>query len=169
MMNANLKIEIQGLQDEEFNSTGIDKIKFLFSANKGVDYKELNKVASGGELSRLMLCIKSLITKLIALPTIIFDEIDTGVSGEVAFKVGNMMESIAKQHQVISITHLPQIASKGDSHYFVYKEIVNGTTITRLKKLNQKERITEIAKMLGGEKPTAVAVENAKELLNNFR
>ena len=167
MPNATLKIEIQELQNEEFNVTGIDKLKFLFSANKGVDYKELNKVASGGELSRLMLCIKSLITKLIALPTIIFDEIDTGVSGEVAFKVGSVMETIAKQHQVISITHLPQIASKGDFHYFVYKEIVNNLTVTRLKKLNQKERITEIAKMIGGDRPTAIAVENAKELLNN--
>lgn len=166
MPNGVLKIESTELDNKTFNENGIDKIRFLFSANKGIDYKELNKVASGGELSRLMLCIKSLIAKLMALPTIIFDEIDSGVSGEVAFKVGNVMSAISEQHQVISITHLPQIASKGDAHYFVYKEISGNKTITKMKQLNRQERINEIAQMLGGEKPTAIAVENAKEMLS---
>jgi len=166
MKNAVFKVHHEVLSDEQFNSSGIDKVRFLFSANKGVEYMEIQKVASGGELSRLNLCLKALITQLMALPTIIFDEIDSGVSGEVANKVGNLMQAIAKKHQVITITHLPQIASKGESHFFVYKEVKADKTFTNIKRLDEKERIIEIAKMLSGEKPTNSALENAKELLN---
>jgi DNA repair protein RecN (Recombination protein N) len=132
MPNAHLKINQTAL--ELFGTTGIDKISFLFSANKGSDFKELNKVASGGELSRLMLSIKSLIAELTALPTIIFDEIDTGVSGDVADKVGSIMNTMSDKMQVITITHLPQIASKGASHLFVYKEDKNNKTYSNIKK-----------------------------------
>jgi DNA repair protein RecN (Recombination protein N) len=125
----------------------------------------MSKVASGGELSRLMLSIKSLIARYTALPTIIFDEIDTGVSGEVAHKVGQIMEQLAQNLQVITITHLPQIASKGQSHYFVYKDDESDVTRTRIRQLDKTERITEIAKMLSGDKPGDSAVQNAKELL----
>ncbi len=165
MPNAQLKINQTAL--EAFGTTGIDKISFLFSANKGSDFKELNKVASGGELSRLMLSIKSLIAQLTALPTIIFDEIDTGVSGDVADKVGSIMNTMSDKMQVITITHLPQIASKGASHLFVYKEDKNNKTYSNIKKLNNEERIQEIAKMLSTGSPTAAAISNAKELLKN--
>jgi DNA repair protein RecN (Recombination protein N) len=170
MGNSALKIEqtqtggqnspLGGLGDN-----GIDQIKFLFTANKGHALAEMSKVASGGELSRLMLSIKSLIARYTALPTIIFDEIDTGVSGEVAHKVGQIMEQLAQNLQVITITHLPQIASKGQSHYFVYKDDEADVTKTRIKQLSKPERITEIAKMLSGEKPGESAMQNAKELL----
>lgn len=165
MPNAVLKIELTTLENETFNATGTDKIFFLFSANKGVHYQELNKVASGGELSRLMLCIKALIAKLTLLPTIIFDEIDTGVSGEVAFKVGNIIKKISDQHQVIAITHLPQMASKGDEHLLVYKESVKNSTSTKVKELSKADRVNEIAKMLSGDELTTAAIKNAKELL----
>jgi len=164
MPNAQLKISQSAL--EAFSLSGSDKINFLFSANKGSDFKELNKVASGGELSRLMLSIKSLIAQLTALPTIIFDEIDTGVSGDVADKVGTIMNSMAAKMQVITITHLPQIASKGQSHLFVYKEDKNNKTYSNIKKLDADERIQEVAKMLSTGTPTAAAINNAKELLN---
>lgn len=166
MPNAVLKIQQDILGNENFNASGIDKISFLFSANKGVTYKELNKVASGGELSRLMLSIKSLIAQLTALPTIVFDEIDTGISGETASKMGVMMQKISAQHQVIAITHLPQIASKGDVHYVVYKEESGKTVRTGINKLNKQDRVKEIARMLSGEKLTDAAMENAKELLS---
>lgn len=147
-------------------STGIDNIKFLFSANKGHALAEMSKVASGGELSRLMLSIKSIVAQYTALPTIIFDEIDTGVSGEVANKVGIIMERLAKNLQVITITHLPQIASKGKSHYFVYKDDSEAATFTRIKQLTKEERVLEIAKMLSGDKPGESALQNARELLS---
>jgi DNA repair protein RecN (Recombination protein N) len=137
----------------------------MFSANKGSDFKELNKVASGGELSRLMLSIKSFIAKLTALPTIIFDEIDTGVSGDVADKVGSIMEQMSSSMQVVAITHLPQIASKGASHLFVYKEDVDDRTLSRIRRLKKDERVQEIAKMLSTGTPTTAAIKNAKELL----
>lgn len=165
MPNAELKINLSST--EIFTNSGIDKINFMFSANKGSEFKELNKVASGGELSRLMLSIKSLIAQLTALPTIIFDEIDTGVSGDVADKVGSIMDVMAKKMQVITITHLPQIASKGQSHLFVYKEDRSNKTYSSIKKLNPEERIQEIAKMLSTGSPTAAAISNAKELLKN--
>jgi DNA repair protein RecN (Recombination protein N) len=165
MPNAQLKVE--HIETEILTANGADKVNFLFSANKGSDFKELNKVASGGELSRLMLSIKSLIAQLTALPTIIFDEIDTGVSGDVADKVGSIMNLMAKAMQVITITHLPQIASKGESHLFVYKEDKNDKTYSNIKKLSVNERVQEIAKMLSTGTPTAAAISNAKELLKN--
>ncbi len=165
MPNAQLKIE--HIETDTLGANGTDSVNFLFSANKGSDFKELNKVASGGELSRLMLSIKSLIAQLTALPTIIFDEIDTGVSGDVADKVGSIMNLMANAMQVITITHLPQIASKGQSHLFVYKEDKNNKTYSNIKKLSAEERVQEIAKMLSTGTPTAAAISNAKELLKN--
>jgi DNA repair protein RecN (Recombination protein N) len=175
MGNASLKIEQtpppppKGGATEQaplLTATGIDNIKFLFSANKGHALAEMSKVASGGELSRLMLSIKSIVAQYTALPTIIFDEIDTGVSGEVANKVGQIMERLAQNLQVITITHLPQIASKGQSHYFVYKDDSEAATFTRIKQLNNDERVLEIAKMLSGDKPGESALQNARELLS---
>lgn len=163
MEHATLKIENKVAGD--FDQNGIDHIRFLFSANKGHTLAEMSKVASGGELSRLMLAIKSLIASYTALPTIIFDEIDTGVSGEVANKVGQVMEQLSQNLQVITITHLPQIASKGQSHYFVYKDNKTATTYTRIKQLNESERVLEIAKMLSGDNPGESALQNARELL----
>ncbi|TSJ43134.1 DNA repair protein RecN [Mucilaginibacter corticis] len=172
MSNSALKIELTNAHTvgrntplEGLGENGVDAVRFLFSANKGHALAEMSKVASGGELSRLMLSIKSLIAKNTALPTIIFDEIDTGVSGEVANKVGQIMEQLANNLQVITITHLPQIASKGQSHYFVYKDDEADTTRTRIKQLDNGERILEIAKMLSGDKPGESALQNARELL----
>ncbi len=165
MGNALLKAEL--ITDTELTKNGIDNVRFLFNANKGHALAEMSKVASGGELSRLMLSIKSLIAQNTALPTIIFDEIDTGVSGEVANKVGQIMQRLADNLQVITITHLPQIASKGQSHYFVYKDDEGATTYTRIKQLDKQERILEIAKMLSGDKPGESALQNAKDLLNS--
>ncbi len=164
MGNAALKIELSAIT--ALGADGVDQIRFLFSANKGHALAEMSKVASGGELSRLMLSIKSLIAKNTALPTIIFDEIDTGVSGEVANKVGQIMEQLANNLQVITITHLPQIAGKGQRHYFVYKDDTTATTYTRIKQLDKNERILEIAKMLSGDKPGESALQNARELLS---
>lgn len=144
---------------------GIDKVKFLFNANRGGELQELSKVASGGETSRLLLAIKSIISQKNLLPTVIFDEIDKGVSGEIADKVGNILVSLGTSMQVIAITHLPQIAGKGDSHYFVYKETDNDTTKTIIKKLNPEDRVNEIAKMLSGQKVTPASVETARTLL----
>jgi DNA repair protein RecN (Recombination protein N) len=145
--------------------TGIDKIQFLFSANANISPQNIAKVASGGELSRLMLAIKYSISKAAGLPTIIFDEIDTGVSGEIADKVGRLIKEMASDLQVINITHLPQVASKGDHHFVVYKESVDSTTITKIRKLNDKERLNEIARMLSGDSVTHAAIENARVLL----
>jgi len=164
---ANSALNIHSSVASELTKDGIDQIKFLFSANKGHALAEMSKVASGGELSRLMLSIKSLVAQNTALPTIIFDEIDTGVSGEVANQVGQIMEKLANNLQVITITHLPQIASKGQSHYFVYKDEEGATTNTRIKQLDQQERVLEIAKMLSGDKPGESALQNARELLNS--
>jgi DNA repair protein RecN (Recombination protein N) len=168
----NAKIKVQLLQTE-LNVFGIDAVEFLFDANlpagqagKSNRFEPIRKVASGGELSRLMLCIKSLVAQSIDLATLIFDEIDTGISGEAAKQVGIILKGLSQQRQVICITHQPQIAGKADAHYFVYKEIKNDTVKTNLRILTQDERITAIAKMLSGEKPTAAALENAKELLN---
>jgi DNA repair protein RecN (Recombination protein N) len=165
MNNSQFKIEQK--TSLVLDKDGNDEIKFLFNANKGHQLNELNKVASGGELSRLMLSIKSLIAKKTALPTIIFDEIDTGVSGEVANRVGIIMEELAKNMQVITITHLPQMASKGNAHYFVYKATKDDFTYTQIKRLNEEERVLEIAKMLSGENPKESALQNARELLYN--
>ena len=167
MPNADLKIDHTLLPAQEFNSTGIDKINYLFTANKGGTLKELHKVASGGELSRLMLSLKSLIAQLTALPAIIFDEIDTGVSGDVANKVGLIMAKMAESMQVLTITHLPQIASKGNAHLFVYKEEKAKKTYSQIRKLNREERVIEIAKMLSTQNPSDAAIKNAKELLKS--
>lgn len=168
MPNAVLQVVNDILPEGKFDLNGNNQIRFLFSANKGQSPLPMNKVASGGELSRLMLSIKSLIAVHTALPTIIFDEIDTGISGEVALKVGNIMEKLSKNMQVIAITHLPQIASKGDTHYRVYKDEKGSITNTNINKLNEEERIFELAKMLSGDNPGESAIKNARELLFNF-
>ena len=165
MPNAKIKVEIKS--EQELNAFGTDSIEFLFDANRSGQYQPIRKVASGGELSRLMLCIKSLVAKKIDLPTMIFDEIDTGISGEAARQVGVIMKDLAASRQVICITHQPQIAGKADAHYFVYKEIVKDAVKTNIRKLATEERITTIAKMLSGEKPTAAAIENAREMVSN--
>lgn len=167
MPQAQLKIENKISPADGFHENGLDEIRFLFCANTGGSFLELHKVASGGELSRLMLAMKSLIAKHTALPTIVFDEIDTGISGEVALKVGNIMDKLASSLQVITITHLPQIASKGSAHYFVYKEPEGNRTRSKIKLLNHEERIVEIAKMLSGNTPTESAIANAKELIHS--
>jgi DNA repair protein RecN (Recombination protein N) len=146
-------------------SVGLDDINFLFSANKGMAPAPLKNAASGGEFSRLMLCIKYVLASKISLPTIIFDEIDTGVSGEVAIRVGNMLQDMAKGHQLMAITHLPQIAAKGKKHYFVFKDDSSEKTISLIKELTPDERIYEIAQMIGGHNPTETAYENARELI----
>ncbi|MGI4729341.1 MAG: DNA repair protein RecN, partial [Janthinobacterium lividum] len=167
MTQAILKIENNVAAKEAFDKNGIDHIRFMFSANKGHKLAEMSKVASGGELSRVMLSIKSLISRYTALPTIIFDEIDTGVSGEVANKVGLVMEQLSQFLQVVTITHLPQIASKGSSHFLVYKNDTGKIPSTKIKKLTEEERVLEIAKMLSGSKPGESALQNARELLNS--
>ena len=149
------------------NAYGNDAVEFLFDANKSGQFQPIRKVASGGELSRLMLSVKSLVAQSIDLPTLIFDEIDTGISGEAAKQVGAIMKELAQKRQVISITHQPQIAGKADAHFFVYKEIVKDAVKTNIRQLSTEERITAIAKMLGGEKPTAAALENAREMVAN--
>ena len=164
MPNARLKIAVT---DVVLNEFGKNTIEFLFDANKSNRFEPLRKVASGGELSRLMLCIKSLVAESIDLPTMIFDEIDTGISGEAAKQVGIIMKRLALQRQVIAITHQPQIAGKADAHFFVYKEIKGDAIKTNIRLLNQDERITAIAQMLSGEKPTAAALENAREMIMN--
>jgi DNA repair protein RecN (Recombination protein N) len=164
MPNARLKADIQ---PTALNYYGADEIEFLFDANKSNRFEPIRKVASGGELSRLMLCIKSLVAESIDLPTLIFDEIDTGISGEAAKQVGVIMKALANTRQVICITHQPQIAGKANAHFFVYKEIKGDAIKTNIKLLSQDERITAIAQMLSGEKPTAAALENAREMVMN--
>jgi DNA repair protein RecN (Recombination protein N) len=163
MPNASLKISHEAGKP---TPSGIDTINFLFSANKGVKPQPLKNVASGGEFSRLMLAIKYILADKRSLPTIIFDEIDTGISGEIAIKVGSMMRTMSRNHQIIAITHLHQIAGKGDVHYFVYKDNSAERTISRIRTLSEEERVLEIAKMIGGEKPSASAMKNARELLH---
>lgn len=161
--HAVFKIDIDKIDD--FQEWGTDKVTFLFSANDSVKPMELAKVASGGELSRLMLSLKSLLVKSTGLPTVIFDEIDTGVSGEIAYRMGSIIQQMAKGMQVINITHLPQIAAKGSTHFLVYKQNTDKGSKTGIKRLTSDERIIEIAKMLSGEKVTDAALQNAKELL----
>jgi DNA repair protein RecN (Recombination protein N) len=164
MPNAKFKIDLN--TTEEFFNNGKDHMDLLFSANKGSEFLALKKAASGGELSRIMLAIKSILTKYMNLPTIMFDEIDTGVSGEISTKMADIMHQMSRSMQVFSITHLPQIAAKGDNHFKVYKEDVNDKTTTHLIKLNQDDRIVEIAQMLGGKKISTSAIAHAKQLLN---
>ena len=165
MPNARIKVEVK--DEVDLNAFGMNNIDFLFDANRSKQFLPVRKVASGGELSRLMLCIKSLVAQKLEMPTLIFDEIDTGISGEAARQVGAIMKELAQNRQVISITHQPQIAGKADAHFFVYKEIVKDEVKTNIRLLNKDERITTIAKMLSGEKPTAAAIENAREMVNN--
>jgi DNA repair protein RecN (Recombination protein N) len=164
MENARFSIKI--VDTKNYFSNGKDELEFLFSANKGGNFGELKKVASGGELSRIMLAVKKVLSENTQLPTIIFDEIDTGVSGEVSNKIAAIMQEMGKHMQVIAITHLPQIAAKGISHYKVYKEEINSVTTTNLKQLTTEERIVEIAEMLSGKDISASALTHAKELLN---
>lgn len=164
MPNAKLIFTHQNLL--ALNKDGLDEIQLLFSANAGQAPAPVNKVASGGELSRLMLAIKALLAKHTSLPTLIFDEIDTGISGETALRVGEVIAELGKDMQVLSITHLPQIAAKGQSHYFVYKSESDHKTTTGIKKLSNEERVNIIAEMLSGKNPGASALQNARELLN---
>ncbi|MFW6096388.1 MAG: DNA repair protein RecN [Bacteroidota bacterium] len=161
----NATFQIRHENTEDFTPHGTDRIQFLFSANKSFAPEDISKVASGGELSRVMLSLKSLIAESTSLPTIIFDEIDSGTSGEIADKMGNIMQKMSGKIQVMNITHLPQIASKGDSQFLVYKEDKNNTTYTNIRKLNYEERVKEIAKMLSGKQLTDTALQNAKEFL----
>ncbi|MDR1006320.1 MAG: DNA repair protein RecN [Bacteroidales bacterium] len=167
MANAEVKIVIEPDRTlKNMNESGIDDIDFLFSANKGSEPKPLSKVASGGELSRLMLALKAVSSSKNNMPTIIFDEIDSGVSGDIAAKVGNIIKRMAANHQLLVITHLPQMAAKASCHYKVFKEDVDAKTVSNIKKLDADERIEEIAKMLSNDSVTQAAVNNAKALLN---
>jgi DNA repair protein RecN (Recombination protein N) len=169
MPNARLKVEMQKgalpESDAPLRLYGVDEIEFLFDANNSRQFAPIRKVASGGELSRLMLCIKSLVAQAIDLSTMIFDEIDTGISGEAARQVGFIMKGLSVNRQIICITHQPQIAGKADTHFYVYKQVVGNTVKTNIRILSRDERITTIAQMLSGEKPTAAALENAKEMI----
>lgn len=165
MPRARFCVEIE--KSDTLSEIGFDKIRFLFNANQGGELKEISKTASGGELSRLMLAVKSLVATKKYLSTIIFDEIDSGVSGEIAGKMGSIMQAMAKNMQIIAITHLPQIAARGNHHYLVYKEMNETNTKTFLKMLPENGRINEIAKMLSDSRITNSALETAKELLKN--
>lgn len=163
MKEAGFEVSVKEL--ETMNPTGIDKVTFLFNANNRDNLLEISNVASGGELSRLMLAVKSLVTKEQLLPTVIFDEIDAGVSGEIAGKVGNIIKEMSQHHQVIAITHLPQIAAKSDIHFRVFKTSENRIAKTKIAELSNTERVEEIAKLLSDEKVSASAINTAKELL----
>ena len=163
MRSAKLRVEISNLED--LHPTGQDEVNFLFAANKGSRLQLIKDVASGGEVSRLTLVTKSLVASAIPLPTLIFDEIDTGISGNVALKMGDILRQLSNQHQVVSITHSPQIAAKADSHYFVYKKEKTDRTVTHLRLLNMEERIKSIAIMLSSNPPSHSAIENARELI----
>ncbi len=172
MPNARLKVNLQ--KSDTLNFFGTDAIEFLFNANVPADskgseqkFEPLRKVASGGELSRLMLSIKSLVAKSVQLPVLVFDEIDTGISGEAARQVGNIMKELSAKHQIIAITHQPQIAAKAEAHFFVHKEIRDNKIVTAIRQLTAEERITTIATMLSGERPTAAAFANAREMIGN--
>ena len=164
MPNARLKVSFE---PKTADASGRDDVEFLFDANKSNRFEPVRKVASGGELSRLMLCIKSLVAESIDLPTLIFDEIDTGISGEAAKQVGVIMSGMANKRQLITITHQPQIAGRANAHLLVYKDIIKDAVRTGIKELTGDERITAIARMLSGEKPTAAAMENAREMVMN--
>lgn len=163
MPNTRFSVDFGAKPEPE--SDGMDEIQFMFSANKSGELQPVAQTASGGEISRLMLCIKAMIAGFTALPAIIFDEVDTGVSGDIADKMGDIMQDLGSKMQVITITHLPQIAAKGKEHYFVYKEDTTDRTITRIKKLNKEERVNEVARMLSGASLTNASIANAKDLL----
>ena len=163
MLNIQFKVSVTKIS--EFSENGNDEVQFLFSANKNRPIQPVTQIASGGEVSRLMLSIKSLVAHKADLPTIIFDEIDTGVSGEIAHRMGEIMQSMSTEMQVITITHLPQIAAKGAQHYRVYKDESGLQTQTHIQRLTSDERINELAQMLSGKNVTEAALRNAKELL----
>ncbi|WP_372745019.1 DNA repair protein RecN [Lutibacter sp.] len=164
MENTRFSIKIK--HSNQYYQNGKDELQLLISANKGANFGELKKVASGGEMSRIMLTVKAILSEYLKLPTIIFDEIDTGVSGDVSQKMADIMQQMSDNMQVITITHLPQIAAKGKQHYKVYKEDIDNNIVTQLKKLTENERVNEIAEMLGGKNITSTAIEHAKQLLN---
>ncbi len=164
MENSRFKFELT--ETNQFNSNGKDELQLLISANKGANFGLLQKIASGGELSRIMLSVKSILSEYLKLPTIIFDEIDAGVSGTISQKVATIMLEMSKNMQVIAITHLPQIAAKGNQHYKVFKQDIDNQIITQLKRLTEEERIIEIAEMLSGKNTSTTAIEHAKQLLN---
>jgi len=163
MPNARIRVVCN---ETVLHDQGMDSIEFLFDANKSNRFEPLKKVASGGELSRLMLCIKSLVAQSMDMPTLLFDEIDSGISGEAARQVGLILKELSQKRQVICITHQPQIAGKGNAHFYVYKEAEGDAVSTKIRLLDADSRIIVIAKMLSGEKPTAAAMENARELVN---
>ncbi|TNE60539.1 MAG: DNA repair protein RecN [Bacteroidetes bacterium] len=163
MPHARLKVEIG--QTEGLTATGMDDVQFLFASNVGSRYLPIKDVASGGELSRLTLCTKSLVADAIPLPTLIFDEIDTGISGDVSLKMGQILQELSNRHQVVSITHTPQIAGRADKHYFAYKQVENDRTITRIRLLNNDERVRALAVMLSGNPPSDAALATARELM----
>ena len=163
MPNARLKIS---LETAPLSPSGIDAVEFLFDANKSGRYEPLRKVASGGEFSRLLLCIKTLVAGSLEMPVLIFDEIDTGISGEAAKQVGILMKEMGQMHQVIAITHQPQIAARATTHFYVYKKEHLGAVKTQLKKLDDAERVESIARMMSGEKPSASALQNAREMIS---
>lgn len=160
--DANIKIEQSSIEP---TSHGADAIEIMFSANKGIAPRPLVQVASGGEFSRLMFSIKYVMAAKTAMPTLVLDEIDTGVSGEIAIRLGELMKSMSENHQLITITHLPQIAARGDAHYFVFKDSSSKKTISNIKELTRDERVEEIAKMIGGDNPSKAALQNAEELI----
>jgi DNA repair protein RecN (Recombination protein N) len=163
MKTAQLQVSMTAAN--ALNPFGIDQIDFLFDANNSGNFAPVRKVASGGELSRLMLCIKSLVATNMQMPTLIFDEIDAGISGEAAKQVGYILKKLADTHQLICITHQPQIAGRADAHFFVYKEPKNGRSNTNIRPLEKEERVFIIAQMMSGEKPSAAALANARELI----
>jgi DNA repair protein RecN (Recombination protein N) len=164
MPHARIEVQFSVMQD--LGPNGWDEVRFLFAANKGSRLQEIKDVASGGELSRLALVIKSLVASAIPLPSLIFDEIDSGISGDVALKMGTILRKLSNEHQVITITHSPQIASRADRHYFVFKDIREERTVTKVRLLEDDARIEAIATMLSQDPPSASAIENAKELLS---
>ena len=164
MPHAKLKVDIKELPG--LSPTGMDDVQFLFASNVGSKYLPIRDVASGGELSRLTLCTKSLVADAIPLPTLIFDEIDYGVSGDVSLKMGNILKELSKRHQVVSITHTPQIAARADAHYFVYKKITENRSITNIRLLEPEDRIRSIAVMLSGNPPSDAALATARELVH---
>ena len=162
----NAKFMVKLIPSDNFSNYGKEEIEFLFSANLGASFKPIKKVASGGEMSRIMLSIKSILSRFKQLPTIVFDEIDTGISGPISSEIGNIMEQMANYMQVFTITHLPQVAAKGKQHYKVYKEVHGSSTQTKIKEMNQEERVAELAQMLSGEDLTQTAFDHARQLLN---
>ncbi len=166
MVNSRFKVQVDSLKENEFNKNGQNRVEFMISTNVGEDYKPLVKIASGGEMSRIMLAIKNVLSDVDKVPVLIFDEIDTGISGIAANTVGEKIKQISKKHQVICVTHLASIAAKGDHNYFISKSVKNDKTSTAIKKLTEEETINEIARIASGT-ITEVALDHAKELRNS--